>query len=279
MRRPGSASIGFLAVSLVSTAALGEVIHLKNGDAIHGMLVAANNDEVTLKTPYGQLVIPKKEIERIDYQDSPSRPAPPPKEAPPSKEAAPPNPPGNADLRPTRSAAAIELRITGRSFWYAFDSPEQSPSDTSIRLRIYVGTERACTFIDEKPDTVDGTTLYNSFTFSSTDARLVEAREGYDCAVDKASSGEVLVRIGLPEVSVRRPMVRMLYEINEGSHTSPTWMDVVSRSFSMDVAPGKVGVATLEQNADALEYTGFFKKQMKNVELFQLEVIATGLKD
>jgi hypothetical protein len=281
MRRAELAPIFLLAASLPSATAFGEVVHLKNGDVLHGTLVAANNDEVTLKTPFGQLVIPKKEIERIEYQDPGARPAPAP--SPPPKPAMPaiedPNPPGRSDLKPARAVTAIELRIRGRSFWYAFDSPERAPSDTSIRLRLYVGNERACTFIDEKPDTVDGTTLYNSFTFSSTDARLVESREGYDCSVEKASGGVVVLRIGLPAVKAGRPMVRMLYEVNEGTRSSPAWMDVVSRSFSMDVAPGKVGVATLEQNADALEYTGLFKKKMKNVELFQLEVIATELKD
>ncbi len=43
--------------------------------------------------------------------------------------------------------------------------------------------------------------------------------------------------------------------------------------------PGKEAVAVLEQNADALEYTGFFKKKMKNVELFEMSLLSTELKD
>jgi hypothetical protein len=272
VRKPELASVGFLLMSLVSATAVGEVVHLKNGDVVHGALVAANNDEVTLKTPYGQLVIPKKEIERIDYQDSAPRPAPPPAASPVREN---PSPPRRPDVK--AAGPAIELRIKGRSFWYAFDSPEHAPADTSIRLRLYVGSERACTFIDDKHDTYDGWILYNDFTFPA--ARLVESREGYDCSVDRTADGAIVVRIGLPNSTPSRPMIRMLYEVNEGSHTAPTWMDVVTRSFSMEVAPGKVGIATLEQNADALEYTGVFKKRMKNVELFQLEVVSTELKD
>jgi hypothetical protein len=70
----------------------------------------------------------------------------------------------------------------------------------------------------------------------------------------------------------------MVYEVNEGDPSLPRWRDVVSRSFSVEVAPGKAASVILEQNADALEYTGFFKKQMKNLDLFQLAVLSTELK-
>jgi hypothetical protein len=71
----------------------------------------------------------------------------------------------------------------------------------------------------------------------------------------------------------------MLYEVNEGDKSSPRWLDAVARAFSIEVAPGKESVAVLEQNADALEYTGIFKKKMKNVELFQMSLLSTELKD
>jgi hypothetical protein len=45
------------------------------------------------------------------------------------------------------------------------------------------------------------------------------------------------------------------------------------------VAPGKEAVAVLQQNADSLEYAGFFKKKMKNVELFQMSLLSMELKD
>ncbi len=98
--------------------------------------------------------------------------------------------------------------------------------------------------------------------------------------MEKAGDGDVLLKVGLPAgASTGRQVIRMLYEVNEGDRSSPRWVDVVSRSFSIEVAPGKEALAVLEQNADALEYTGFFKKKMKNLELFQLEVRKTGWKD
>ncbi len=259
----------FLTASLVAASAAAEVVHLNNGDAIRGTLVAANNTEVTLKTPYGELIIPKKDIARIDYDES--------------RTPAAPVPAGVSDLaapRKTSERATITLRIQGRSFWYAFDSPPELSVDPSLRLRVYVGGGRACTFVDDKPDTVDGVTLYNSFTFSPTDSRLLEPLEGYDCKVEKPEDGMVVLRVTLPPgASTGVQSVRLLYEVNEGDKSSPRWLDAVARAFSIEVAPGKEAVAVLEQNADALEFTGFFKKKMKNVELFQMSLLSTELKD
>jgi hypothetical protein len=275
MRNKGRASFLVLAASLAAASVAAEVVHLNNGDAIHGTLVAANNTQVTLKTPYGELVIPKKDIARIDYDESK---APEPGAASPSSVA-----PDRSDPPAPRAAsdrATITLQIQGRSFWYAFDSPPGLSVDPSLRLRLYVGDTRACTFVDDKPDTVDGVTLYNSFTFSPTDSRLLDSQEGYDCSVEKARDGAVVLRVTLPPgASSGAPTVRLLYEVNEGDKSSPRWIDAVSRYFAIQVVPGKDAVAVLEQNADALEYTGFFKKKMKNVELFEMSLLSTELKD
>jgi hypothetical protein len=257
------------ALSSISGLALAEVVYLNNGDVIHGELIAANNTQVTLKTDYGELRIPKEDIQRIDYQGGDGSAAQAPEAA------APP-----ARPRVAADHALISLNITGRSFWYAFDSPDENPVDTSIRLRLYIGSARACTFIDEKPDTVDGATLYNSFTFSPSDSRLVETLEGYQCAVQKAEDGEVGMSVQLPsDVSSGRQLVRMLYEINAGDRSLPRWSDVVSRSFSVEVAAGRETVVIVEQNASALDYSGLFKKTMKNLDQFQLNVLSAELRD
>lgn len=269
-----------LLVMLVGPAFLAaEVIYLQNGDVIHGTLVAANNDEVTLETPYGKLVIPKKDIEQIDYQSGAEGAGPAPAAGRASAASASANVP-TPRQRPTGGRAAVTLGIKGRSFWWAFDPPKDGALDSRIRLRVYVGNARACTFVDEKPDTVDGETLYNSFTFSPDDALLEETLDGYECNVQKSDEGELSLNLILPPESASgRQILRMVYEINEGDRETQMWKDVISRSFSIEVAPARRTVVVLEQNADALEYSGFFKKQMKNVELFQLNVQSSELRD
>ena len=91
------------ALSLLTGLALAEVVYLNNGDIVHGELVGANNTQVTLKTVYGELKIPKKDIQRIDYQggEAPAPPAPPKEDTPPARAAVP------------RDRAQISLAITG----------------------------------------------------------------------------------------------------------------------------------------------------------------------
>jgi RNase P/RNase MRP subunit p29 len=57
-----------LIVVLVCGLAAAEIIRLKNGDAIHGSVVGATTNRVTLQTPYGKLIIPKNDILRIEYE-------------------------------------------------------------------------------------------------------------------------------------------------------------------------------------------------------------------
>lgn len=254
-----------LAASGLSSA---EVVYLNNGDVLHGELVAANNTVITLETPYGKLVIPKTDILRVDYEGATAA----------GTEA-------SGDVRPsaapvTREGRVISLHLSGRSFWYAFESGSDNATDTRIRLRIYIGSAPACTFEDEKADTVDGATLYNSFTFSPTDALLVETLDGYQCSVLEAEEGDVSLRLDLPDsTSSDRHIVRMVYEVNDGDRSFERWEQVVSRAFSVEVGAGREAVVMVQQDASALEYSGFFKKSMRNLELFQLTVLSTELRD
>ncbi len=87
------------------------------------------------------------------------------------------------------------------------------------------------------------------------------------------------MQVLLPEgASSGRLLTRMLYEINRGDRTTPRWIDVVSRSFPAQIEPGKESYIVVEQDADALDYSGFFKKTMKNLELFQLYVLSSEIR-
>ena len=271
--RGASWIVSILAASLILAVAglsPAEVVYLNNGDVLHGELVAANNTVITLETPYGKLVIPKKDIQRIDYEGA----------SVPSA-ATGPEASGNVPVESiARDRGVISLHLSGRSFWYAFEFGSDNAADTRIRVRIYIGNARACTFEDEMPDTVDGGTLYNSFTFSPTDALLIETLDGFQCSVLEAEEGDVSLRIDLPpSASSERQIIRMLYEVNDGDRSFERWVDVVSRSFSVEVGAGRETVVMVQQDASGLEYKGFFKKAMKNLELFQLTVLSTELRD
>jgi len=98
--------------------------------------------------------------------------------------------------------------------------------------------------------------------------------------VQEAEDGQVGLIVQLPaETSSGRQLVRMLYEINRGDRSFPRWLDVISRSFSVEVEAGRETDVIIEQNAAALDYSGIFKKSMKNLEQFQLNVLSSELRD
>jgi hypothetical protein len=265
-------------VWLVSTMAFAEVVHLKNGDILHGSVISVNSREITLETPYGRLKIPKTDIQRIDYEQSEEDEKSPKKKTPESKPAPKPKlaiKAPKADL-PVSTRSTISMEIRGRSFWYAFVSPTENPADLSIRLRIFVGDVEAAMLLDTKPDTVDRDTYYNSFTFSPTDSRVMRTGSGFDCVVTEAEDGKVTLRLQLPEgQSAGRYLIRMIYQVNEGDRQFPRWVDAVSRGFNTQVEPGMETRVILQQDASALDYSGFFRKTMKNVESFRLEVLSS----
>jgi hypothetical protein len=280
--RFGARSAGWFAavgLLLISAGAAAEIIHFKNGDMLHGTVVDANVRRVTLETAYGKLTIPKKDIQRIEYESG--EPEETTEKTPPTSATKPAETKAEADLPIVgASRSTVSLDIRGRAFWYAFESPPDSPTDLSIRLRIFIGENDAVALLDSKPDTFDSNTYYNSFTFSPTDSQVVRTAEDYSCEVKEAEDGRVVLTLALPEKQRGgQLLVRMLYQINEGSRSIPRWIDAVSRSFSVGIEPGKESYVVLEQDASGLDYTGFFRKSMKNIETFRLNVLSAEVRD
>ncbi len=264
---------------LICAGAAAEIIHFKNGDTLHGTVVDANVRRVTLETAYGKLTIPKKDIQRIEYEGG--EPEDTTEKTSPTSASKPAETKSEADLPIVgTSGSTVSLDIRGRAFWYAFESPPDSPTDLSIRLRIFIGEDDAVALLDSKPDTFDANTYYNSFTFSPTDSQVVRTAEDYSCEVREAEDGRVVLTLALPETQRGgQLLVRMLYQINEGSRSIPRWIDAVSRSFSVQIESGKDSYVVLEQDASGLDYTGFFRKSMKNIETFRLNVLSAEVRD
>lgn len=241
--------------------------------------------QITIKTAYGRLVIPKADLDRVVYEDgkAPAEPGGVKLDAPPAP--APPRPPTPRIGPPVRLVASqrplVTLEIRGRSFWYAFQG---SSADPRIRLRLFLAGKQIAELVDAKPDTVDGTTLYNSFTFSPSESQVTTTAEGYRCAVEEAVDGKVVLRIELPD----RPILdkpgdarelQMLYQVNEGTQDLPRWVDAVSRAFPIQVRNGKHTQIVLQQDASGLDFGGLMRKKMKNVESFNVSVLSLDLRD
>lgn len=268
---------GFV-VLLVCSLAAAEIIHLKNGDVIHGTVVGATSRRVTLQTPYGKLIIPKSDILRIEYEGGGEAES---AEKEPVGKAAKPAAKAKPDLQPPKlNRPLISVEIRGLAFWYAFESPPDNPADLSIRMRLYLGDEEAAMLLDSTPDTYDGNTYYNSFTFSPSDSQVIRTGEGYRCEVIEAEDGRIVLKLELPEEQKEgQILVRMLYQVNEGSRNLPRWDDAVSRAFSVQIKPGHEAYVVVRQDSSGLDYSGLFRKTMKNVETFQLNVLSAELRE
>lgn len=248
-----------------------EVVHLKNGDILHGTVLTVGAKTVTVKTPYGRLIIPKADIEKIVYADGTEAEAgEKPSEAPPKPPA--PRPP------PPRPQIALEIR--GRSFWYAWQGSSREAADPRIRLRLSLGGAQVAELVDSKPDTVERTSVYNSFTFSPTDSQVVSNALGFTCSVNEAVDGRVVLKLELPEKPPEEEQeLEMLYQVNEGTAELPRWLDAVARSFPVQVKAGKQAHVVIEQDPAGLEFTGLMRKRMKNVESFAVRVLSAELRD
>ena len=290
--KPIAAVLVASALLWFGTVAFAEVIYLHNGDILHGTVIGASERAITLQTAYGNLVVPKTDIRQIDYQGVDPAPSP---EAAPLRPEAPPQPPrppgedapGRPSVtrdRPAAGEAVIVLDVRGDSFWYAFPGSPDEPADARIRLRLFVAGEEAVLLVDEKHDTVDGDTKYNSFTFTPGDTQVITTAEGYSCRLEEIVNDEgpdgVLLLLGVPQASAeQRVLLRMLYQVNEGSLEFPRWTNALSRSFPVPLEAGKETLLVLQQDASGLDFTGFFRKTMKNLESFQIRVLSSEVRN
>ncbi len=280
------AILALATILLLPASGIAEVIYLHNGDVLHGSVIGASERAITLKTTYGNLVIPKTDIKQIDYQGAePAAEKPPEKETPPKKASSTTEPPAPKPVKRAprpEGRSVIALDIRGDSFWYAFTGSDTEPADTRIRLRVFVGGEEAALLLDDKYDTVDKETKFNSFTFTPGDTRVISTSDGYTCGFEETGEGAdkgVVLVLGLPESSTdKRVLVRMLYQVNEGSGEFPRWLNAVSRSFPVPLEPGKESFLVLLQDASGLEFTGVFRKKMKNLESFQVRVLSSEVR-
>jgi hypothetical protein len=54
---------------------------------------------------------------------------------------------------------------------------------------------------------------------------------------------------------------------------------VLSRSFPVPLEAGKETLLVLQQDASGLDFTGFFRKAMKNLESFQIRVLSSEVRN
>jgi len=247
-----------LALSLgLSTPAPAEVVTLRDGDRVHGKIVARGTVRLRIQTPYGLLIIPLEKVEKIVHDDGaeevmgarePDAPAPPPPTPPP--------PP-----------VKLGIIITGKTFWQAWDPRSGVPQDPSVRLEVRLDERPVAAYVDTLIDEgeISGAVV-NAFSFTPD---AVTAVPGPDARVllPENRPGRILLEIQLPAERAGERKLGLAYQSNDGSKGDPAWRDLATTSLVVTLKVDAPVFIKVEQDPGGME---FRRKQMRNVETFRI---------
>jgi hypothetical protein len=240
------------ALLLVQASALdADVVRLVNGDRVSGRVVGPTTRRVRVQTPYGPLVIPRQEVDRIERDDgSVEVLSPPPTPAPL------PTPPP--------SPVRLQLAVSGDTFWQAWDK-KAAPSDPSLRLELRLDDTPLVSYTDGILDPEDmPKAIVNSFVFSA-ERLYLRVCEGVVAAPPIVAGSEIGLALQLPPLAAGLHWLHATYQLNDGTPAEPFWHDVVASSAQVALEPGRTLRMRLQQSRGAMEYA---RKRMQNVATF-----------
>jgi len=240
----------------VAAMAAADTYVLTDGDRITGKTLLAGNRTFRVQTPYGRLVVPRAKVERILHDDGREEVL----QAPDT----PPTPPPPPLLR-------LVLVITGKSFWYAWDPPRGTRVDPTLRLEVRIDEEPAATYLDARTDPEDlpGATV-NTFSFGP-DAVAVTPAAGITASTPETRPGRIVLKLDVPAEMAGRHRFRVAYQVNDATAASPAWRDAVATMADLELGEAAPVFLQIRQDAGRMEFSGFTRRRMKNVETFRLE--------
>jgi hypothetical protein len=255
MRRRVAAAVVLALAPVFATA---EVVWLRNGDRLTGTITSETARVVRLKTPYGPLVIPKSKIEKLVRADGKE-------EVLHAAEAVPSPSPS-----PMAPRARLVLAVTGKTFWMAWDRRD-APPDPTLRLEVRLDEDPLAIWTDAHldPEEVPGAVV-NAFSFAPAD---VAASPAPDVQISPAEvqPGRVVLRLEVPLATAARTL-RVAYQTNQGTAQAPAWHDVAAASVPVGLHADAPTVVALRQDRGRMEFAGFPRRKMRNVETFHIDL-------
>lgn len=253
--------VALLIVPLASARA--DVFVLLTGDRISGKPVLNGKHAITVQTPFGRLVIPRSRIERIIRADG-------------TEEtvnqrliAAPAATPAPAVSRPVPRPRLV-LVIQGQTFFQAWDGKTAAKVDPSLRLELRLDEEPIASWVDAKTDPEIKGVLLNTFSFAAEDVAAFAGR-GVELAAPEVQPGRAVLKIGLATQRARRKL-RLAYQVNDADAEHPAWRDRAEATTEVDLRPESPTIVQVRQNRGKMEFSGFLRRRMKNVETFQIDL-------
>jgi hypothetical protein len=243
-----------LALALLAGSAAADVYVMTDGDRITGKTVSLAAGFYKVDTVYGRIAIPKGRVAKVVHDDGREEIL------------------NSVPVAPEASAAATGIHMvvvmTGASFWQAWREGEVA--DPSLRLQISLDEEVVATYVDAKPDPeIPGATV-NSFSFAPEDVALVA---GGDVRVEPPDTrpGRITLKVDVPADKAGERRFRLAYQANDGTAGAPAWRDLVDTLIHVTLKTETPCIVEIKQNQGKMEFSGFGKKKMRNVETFLIE--------
>ena len=242
-------------LALVASAASAEVLTLVSGDRITGKILSETKQTVRLRTPYGRLTVPRKAIATITRADGTVE----------TVSASPGLPSSPAGRR-----AKLILVVTGNTFWQAWDPKEGA--DPGLRFEVRLDEEPLAAYLDSRtdPGEIRGAVV-NAFAYDAESAK-VETATLVSAAPPEVRPGRVVLRLDVRGATGEERRLRVAYQRNEGTAEDPSWRDLASAEAPVTLELDATTLVEVRQGRGEMEFSGFPRRKMKNIETFSLEM-------
>lgn len=247
--RLGAAALA--ALLHLPAAAGADVFVLLNGDRITGEVHKAGTRYIQVNTDFGRLRIPRARIERILKSN------------------------GTEETLNAPEGVELHLEIRGNVFWYAWGG-DADEVDPTLRYEVRLDGTVVAAYEDDRsdPGEIRGA-LVNAFSFLPDDV-VPRPAEGVELTPAEVEAGRILVRLALPGDWAGERALRVAYQINHGTHGEPDFRDLARGTEYVTLAPAAPQVVRQDQHSGRMEYSGLFKKKMKNADTFRIDLEAQG---
>lgn len=242
------------------TSVRGDVYYLLDGDRLTGKTLSEAGGSYKVQTPYGRVTIPRGRVAKVVRDDGRE-----------DLVNALPTPSPSASPTPAAPTVRLLLVVTGDSFWQAWSPQKDVALDPTLRLQLSLDEERLATYTDAKVDPEIEGAVVNSFSFTSEDMATT-AIAGVVMAPAETRPGRITLKLELPAEKAGEHALRLAYQSNEGDAGAPGWRDVAETSVHLQLKPDAPTILEIHQDRGRMEFSGFGRKRMKNVETFRIEV-------
>jgi hypothetical protein len=245
----------FLCLCLATAPAFADVYTLADGDRVTGKSVGVEGGIYKVQTAYGRLAIPRGRILKILHDDGRE-------EILDSAAAA-----GAAATPAEAEGPELVLVVSGTGFWQAWSTKDPA-FDPTLSFEVSLDEVRIATYADARADPEIPGALMNAFSFDA-ESVTPAAAEGVGAGMPEIRPGRSTLRITLPTDRAGERKLRVAYL---GADADGNKRELASNSIYVEIKAEAPTFVRVKQDTGRMDFGGFPKKKMKNLETFRFEM-------